>query len=235
MSVIEEVRGYSERFEKIRAEELLDWALNKYGDKVSLACSFGAEDVVLVDMMMKINPKSRIFFLDTGRLPQETYDVMQRIMEKYKVGIDVFFPKTKAVKEMTIEHGPNLFYKSISLRKKCCLVRKVEPLNRALESLEAWICGLRRGQSVTRNDIKKIEVDEAHDSIIKMNPLADWTEREVWDYIKKKAVPYNILHDRNYPSIGCAPCTRAINPGQDLRAGRWWWESPESKECGLHS
>lgn len=216
------------------AEEILKWSLEKYHDKTALASSFGAEDVVLIDMLVKINSKARIFTLDTGRLPQETYDVIDKIKEKYKINIEVYFPDTGSVKKMVNEYGFNLFYKNIKLRQLCCKVRKIEPLNRALKNLNAWICGLRREQSVTRTEIKKVEIDRAHNSIIKINPLTDWTEKQVWDYIKENNVPYNKLHDEGYPSIGCAPCTRAIKPGEDVRAGRWWWESPEKKECGLH-
>ncbi|HID94904.1 MAG TPA: phosphoadenylyl-sulfate reductase [Candidatus Latescibacteria bacterium] len=230
----EEVERYAVEFEKKSAQEMLDWVLSTYGDRIALASSFGAEDVVLIDMMVKINPRPRIFTLDTGRLPYETYDVMERIREKYKIEMEVFFPDAKSVEEMLREHGPNLFYKSTELRKLCCEVRKIRPLERALADLEAWLCGLRREQSVTRTEIKKVEVDVAHNSIIKINPLADWTEKQVWDYIKANDVPYNALHDQNYPSIGCAPCTRAVKPGEDIRAGRWWWETPEKKECGLH-
>jgi len=230
----EEVERYAVEFEKKSAQEMLDWVLSTYGDRIALASSFGAEDVVLIDMMVKINPRPRIFTLDAGRLPYETYDVMERIREKYKIEMEVFFPDAKSVEEMLREHGPNLFYKSTELRKLCCEVRKIRPLERALADLEAWLCGLRREQSVTRTEIKKVEVDVAHNSIIKINPLADWTEKQVWDYIKANDVPYNALHDQNYPSIGCAPCTRAVKPGEDIRAGRWWWETPEKKECGLH-
>lgn len=224
----------AEEFESKSAQEVLKWTLKKYGRKVALASSFGVEDVVLIDMMVNINPKSRIFTLDTGRLPQETYQVMEEIREKYKVKIEVYCPDTRRVEEMIKKHGPNLFYKSIDLRQLCCRVRKVEPLERAFLGLSAWVCGLRREQTVTRTEIKKVEIDQAHGAIVKVNPLADWTEKKVWDYIKKNQVPYNRLHDRHYPSIGCAPCTRAIKPGEDMRAGRWWWESPEEKECGLH-
>lgn len=216
------------------AEEILEWTLQKYQEKIALASSFGAEDVVLIDMLVKINSSARIFTLDTGRLPQETYDVMDKIREKYKINIEVYFPDNESVKKMVNEFGFNLFYKSIELRQLCCKVRKIEPLNRALKNLNAWICGLRREQSVTRTDIKKIEIDKVHNSILKINPLTDWTEKQVWDYIKENNVPYNSLHDKGYPSIGCAPCTRAVKPGEDIRAGRWWWESPEKKECGLH-
>lgn len=217
------------------AEEILIWVNESFGEKSALASSFGAEDVVLTDMLLKINPKFKIFTLDTGRLPAETYDVWERIEGKYGIKIEAYFPETRFVEEMINKHGPNLFYKSIELRKLCCHVRKVEPLNRALKGLEAWVCGLRKEQSITRQDIKKVEIDDIHNGIIKVNPLADWTEKQVWDYIRENDVPYNKLHDQNYPSIGCAPCTRAIKPGEDIRAGRWWWELPEGKECGLHS
>jgi len=216
------------------AEEILEWTLQKYQEKIALASSFGAEDVVLIDMLVKINSSARIFTLDTGRLPQETYEVIDKIKEKYKINIEVYFPDTESVQKMVNEFGFNLFYKSIELRQLCCKVRKIEPLNRALRNLDVWICGLRREQSVTRKDIKKIEIDQVHNSILKINPLTDWTEKQVWDYIKENNVPYNKLHEQNYPSIGCAPCTRAIKSGKDIRAGRWWWESPEKKECGLH-
>jgi phosphoadenosine phosphosulfate reductase len=229
----------AKEFEEKKAEEILKWAIEKFGKKVALASSFGAEDVVLIDMLMKIDPSARIFTIDTGRLPQETYDVIEKIMEKYGAKIEFLFPDKRAVEEMLERYGPNLFYKSVELRRLCCHIRKVEPLERILKDLDAWITGLRREQSVTRVQIEKVEEDErTFDGIkrvlIKINPLADWTEKQVWDYIKRNNVPYNALHDRSYPSIGCAPCTRAIKPGEDIRAGRWWWETPEKKECGLH-
>ncbi len=230
----------TEDFESKTAQEILKWALEKFKDKVALASSFGAEDVVLIDMLSKIvqssavNTKFRVFTIDTGRLPQETYDLMDRIKEKYKINIEVYFPDKESVEKMVFEHGFNLFYKSVELRQLCCKVRKVEPLMRALKGLDAWICGLRRQQSVTRSDIKKVEVDHAHNGILKINPIADWTEQQVWDYIKENDVPYNELHDKGYPSIGCAPCTRAVKRTEDIRAGRWWWEEPQKKECGLH-
>lgn len=217
------------------AKEILTWTNETFGEKVAFASSFGAEDVVLIDMLVKINPKFKIFTLDTGRLPNETYDVWERIEDKYGIRIDTYFPRAKSLERIIKEHGPNLFYRSVDLRKLCCNIRKIEPLNRALEGLEAWVCGLRKEQSITRQEIKKVEIDTAHNGMIKVNPLADWTEKQVWDYIKENDVPYNKLHDQNYPSIGCAPCTRPIEPGEDIRAGRWWWEDPESKECGLHS
>ncbi|MBI2981680.1 MAG: phosphoadenylyl-sulfate reductase [Deltaproteobacteria bacterium] len=224
----------AQEMEEKSAEEVLKWSLQTYHPRIALASSFGAEDVVLIDLLVKINPKARIFTLDTGRLNPETYDVMDRVRERYGIKLEVMFPKWDTVEAMVREKGMNLFYGSIENRKECCGLRKVEPLNRALKGLDAWITGLRREQSVTRTAVSKIEIDEAHNKIVKVNPIADWTQGEVWGYIKKHAVPYNRLHDQGYPSIGCAPCTRAVKPGEDERAGRWWWENPESKECGLH-
>ena len=222
------------KYDDMSAEEVLSWALEAYPGKVSLACSFGAEDMVLVDMLSKIDPKARIFTLDTGRLAQETYNVMDDAREKYGTKFEVVFPQTAAVEEMVSDNGANLFYQSVELRKKCCDVRKMEPLRRAFSELDAWVTGLRREQAVTRTSVGKVEKDEAN-QLIKINPLTDWSEEQVWDYIKENKVPYNALHDRGYPSIGCAPCTRAVKSGEDVRAGRWWWETPEQKECGLHA
>ena len=215
------------------AEEVIEWAVRKYGDKVGLACSFGAEDMVLVDMLAKATDKPNIFTLDTGRLAQATYNVMAASGSKYGISFNVFFPQTEAVEKMEHEEGPNLFYDSIESRKRCCGVRKMEPLRRAFSGLDAWMTGLRRDQAVTRGGVPNVEVDESND-LIKVNPLADWSEERVWDYIKANDVPYNKLHDQGYPSIGCEPCTRAIKAGEDVRAGRWWWERPDQKECGLH-
>jgi len=216
------------------AEELVQWALKTFNQKVALASSFGAEDVVLIDMLLAINPTARIFTLDTGRLNQETYDVMDKIREKYKANFEVMFPKTDAVEQMVRERGMNLFYQSIENRKLCCGIRKVEPLNRALATVDAWVTGLRRDQVVTRAAVRKVDIDKDHGGIAKINPLADWSWDQVMSYVKHRKVPYNVLHDQGYPSIGCVPCTRAVKPGEDFRAGRWWWEQPEQKECGLH-
>jgi phosphoadenosine phosphosulfate reductase len=220
--------------EEKTATELIRWGLDQFGDEIALATSFGAEDVVLIDMAAKIDPKIQVFTLDTGRLPEATYEVMERIIEQYHLNIKSYSPSTEALERMLSEHGPNLFYRSAELRKLCCSIRKIEPLQRALSSLSAWICGLRREQSITRAQVGKVETDVGNNSITKINPLADWTQDEVWTYIKEKDVPYNRLHDEGYPSIGCQPCTRAVLPGEDVRAGRWWWENPEQKECGLH-
>jgi phosphoadenosine phosphosulfate reductase len=214
--------------------EILSWALEHFGaDQIALASSLGAEDQVLTKMLLKIQPKAIIFTLDTGRLPQETHDCMKATEEKYGFKYRVYHPDAKVVEKMVAEKGPDLFYESVENRKLCCHVRKVEPLKRALKGLKAWICGLRREQSVTRADLSVIEWD-AGNGLYKINPLIDWTEKQVWDYIRANGVPYNKLHDQGYPSIGCAPCTRAVKQGEDVRAGRWWWESPDKKECGLH-
>ena len=224
----------SGKLESQSPEQVLRWALETFGSRVALASSFGAEDVAIIDMLVKIDPTARVFTLDTGRLNQETYDVMDKIREKYHVSIEVMFPKADAVEQMVREKGLNLFYHSIENRKRCCGLRKVEPLNRALATVDAWITGLRRDQVVTRTGVKKVDLDADHGGIAKINPLADWSWEQTLDYVKKNGIPYNVLHDQGYPSIGCAPCTRAVKPGEDFRAGRWWWERPEQKECGLH-
>ena len=222
------------KLESQSAEEIVRWALTTFGSKVALASSFSAEDVAIIDLMVQVNPKARVFTLDTGRLNQETYDVMDKIRDTYHVSIEVMCPKAEATEQMVREKGLNLFYHSIENRKLCCGIRKVEPLNRALATVDAWITGLRRDQVVTRARVNKVAIDVDHGGIAKINPLADWTWEQTMDYVKKHHVPYNVLHNQGYPSIGCAPCTRAIKPGEDFRAGRWWWERPEQKECGLH-
>lgn len=221
------------QFQNRSPEEVLNFFLNKYNGKIALSSSLSIEDQVLTDMLVNIDKNVRIFTLDTGRLFPETYSLIARTNTKYNIKLEVFFPQSDAVEKMVKAEGINLFYNGIEQRKKCCQVRKLEPLQRAFEGLEVWICGLRREQSVTRKDIKLIEWDEAN-NLIKINPLLNFSEAQVWDYIKKNEVPYNKLHDKGYPSIGCQPCTRAVEPGEDIRAGRWWWETPEHKECGLH-
>lgn len=229
-----DIEGIAREMEEKSAEEVLRWTIDTFHPRIAFASSFGAEDVVIIDMLMKIRKDARIFTLDTGRLNQETYDVMDAIRDRYNVSIEVYFPDAKEVEEMVRKHGMNLFYHSVELRKLCCEVRKVRPLNRALQGLDAWITGLRREQADSRARIAKVEMDAQHNNIVKVNPLADWTLDMVWDYIRKNNVPYNKLHDKGYPSIGCEPCTRAIKPGEHFRAGRWWWEQDAYKECGLH-
>ena len=230
----EEVQKISNSLEDKNANEVLKWALDTFHPRVALASSFNAEDVVVIDMLVKLRKDVKVVTLDTGRLNQETYDLMDAIRDKYDITIDIYIPDQKEVEDMVRERGLNLFYRSIENRKLCCEIRKVHPLNRALSKLDAWITGLRRDQVSTRANVKKVEIDYDHGNIIKMNPIADWTWDMVWDYIRKNDVPYNKLNDKGYPSIGCECCTRALKPGEDLRAGRWWWEQHVDKECGIH-
>lgn len=213
--------------------EVLRYLLAEFEGLIALSSSLSIEDQVLTDLIVGIDPKTRIFTLDTGRLFPETYSLIEKTNERYGIQLEVFFPDFNKVQEMVVEEGINLFYKSIDQRKRCCQVRKIEPLKRAFKGLDVWICGLRREQSVTRSDVRLVEWDE-NNQLIKVNPLIDWTEAATWEYIRSHHVPYNALHQKGFPSIGCQPCTRAVEPGEDIRAGRWWWENPEHKECGLH-
>ncbi len=232
-NTIEEREIDDKLYDTADPESLLREFLKGHKGKIVLATSFGAEDQVLTHMVVTIDPDTEIFTLDTGRLPEETYSVWERTERLYKIKIRPFFPDRKEVERLVLDQGINGFYESIENRKRCCRVRKIEPLRRALENREVWITGLRREQSITRQDLRVVEYDETF-GLIKLNPLLEWSTEQVWDYIKKHNIPYNSLHDRGYPSIGCAPCTRAVNEGEDIRGGRWWWESPEHKECGLH-
>lgn len=217
------------------AQSALEWASANLHPRVAKASSFGAEDAAIIDMMVKINPNFRFFTLDTGRLPSETYDTMHKLREVYGIKLEVLFPDAGEVEEMVSEKGINLFYESVENRRLCCAVRKVHPINRILGTLDGWITGLRRGHADTRSGAKIFELDAQHNNILKINPLVDWTWDQVWKYIKEHNAPYNKLLDEGYPSIGCAPCTRAVKPGEDIRAGRWWWENDAHKECGLHA
>ena len=223
----------TEQTKGLDALELLKVVSERFGSKIALSSSFSDEDQVILDMLTKGSNSPVIFTLDTGRLPQETYDLIEQTREKYNIEIEIFFPDYKKVEEMVNKYGLNLFYKNADLRKLCCNVRKIEPLTRKLSQLDAWICGLRSEQAITRADLKSIEADYKF-NVIKISPLADWTTEQVWDYIKTNNIPYNQLYDKGYTSIGCAPCTRAVENGGDIRSGRWWWEEPEHKECGLH-
>ncbi|MBL3520158.1 phosphoadenylyl-sulfate reductase [Arcobacter lanthieri] len=213
-------------------EEVVSYFVKNFKN-TALSSSLAAEDQVLTDILLKIDKNVSIFTLDTGRLHPETYDVMDATNLKYGIKIDVFFPKFEKVQELYQTQGINGHYESIENRKNCCNIRKLEPLKRALDGVEVWITGLRSSQSITRAAMPLVEWD-SNFKVIKVNPLINWKEEDVWNYIKINKVPYNKLHDKGFPSIGCAPCTRAIKDGEDIRAGRWWWENPEHKECGLH-
>lgn len=197
------------------------------------ASSLAAEDMVLTDLILKVQLPIAIFSLETGRLHPETLAVLDAINAKYGYDVQLYRPQEEAIDAYVAQNGRDAFYNSIEMRRECCRIRKVEPLGRALAGKKAWITGQRRAQSSTRSDLSIQEDDLAH-GMFKFNPLADWSETDVWNYIRANGVPYNALHDQGFPSIGCAPCTRAVEPGEDVRAGRWWWENPESKECGLH-
>jgi phosphoadenosine phosphosulfate reductase len=216
------------------AAEIVHWAGQTFGPEIKFANSFGAEDVALQHIIAKTAPNIRVFTLDTGRLNDETYQVMEATRFKYpEIAIEVMFPDGDKVEALQREKGFFSFRDSLENRKECCAIRKVQPLKRALSDAAAWMTGLRKDQAVTRTDTPAIEWDEGN-GLLKVNPLIEWTNDDVWAYIKENKIPYNKLHDMSYPSIGCAPCTRAIKEGEDIRAGRWWWENPEFKECGLH-
>lgn len=214
-------------------KEILKYFLAEFKGRIALSSSLSIEDQVLLDKIIEIDRDTRIFTLDTGRLPNETYNLIDRTNHAYNIKMEVLFPDYNLVEAMVKEKGMNLFYENVENRKNCCFVRKIEPLRRALKSLDMWITGLRREQSVTRESVELVAYDETN-GLLKLSPLYNWTEDEVWDYVKKNNVPYNALYNKNYLSIGCAPCTRAVKKGEDIRSGRWWWENPDTKECGLH-
>ena len=229
-----EIEKLNAEFAGKTPQELLQYAMARFGSRIALSSSLSIEDQTLTDMMLGIDRKARIFTLDTGRLFPETYALLDKTNLHYDIKIEVFCPQTEALQEMVNSQGINLFYESIEKRHRCCQVRKLEPLSRAFRTLDAWVCGLRRRQSITRGDMRLVEWDERH-GLLKINPLIDWSEERTWAYIREHKVPYNTLHDKGFPSIGCQPCTRAVRPGDDIRSGRWWWEAPQHRECGLHS
>ena len=227
------INSWNQELKNAQPGEIITFFQKQFPGRVALSTSFGLEDQVLTEIIASIDKNARIFTLDTGRLFPETYDLLDRTCRKYGINIDVYFPNTSDVEEMVNDKGINLFYDSIENRKLCCQLRKLVPLARAMQGLDAWITGLRKVQSVTRNNMQLVEWDD-NNKLLKINPLINWTEQDVWNYIKIKNIPYNPLHNKGFASIGCLPCTRAIEPGEDIRAGRWWWENPDTKECGLH-
>jgi phosphoadenosine phosphosulfate reductase len=221
--------------EALSPEEILSWAVKNFHPNLALACSFGApEGLAVLDMLQRIEPRARVFVLDTGRLPQATYDLIDRVRERYRLRVEVVFPRAEDVQKLVSDRGLNLFYESVEARQLCCRIRKVEPLNRYLSGLEAWITGLRREQTRNRSEAPKVEIDAGHGGIVKVNPIADWDADAVWRYVRAHDVPVNRLHAQGYPSVGCDPCSRAVPPGADPRSGRWWWEQEGDRECGIH-
>jgi phosphoadenosine phosphosulfate reductase len=221
-------------FDFATPEEVIGWALDRWHSRLAICTSFQAEGMAILDMAWRIDPEVRLFTVDTGRLPQETYDMIEQVRERYGIEIEVYFPDARQVEEMVGRFGPNLFQKAVSARLHCCSVRKVEPIRGVLEGLDAWVTGLRREQWASRANIRKIEIDHDHGGLAKINPLADWTIGEVQEYNQAHDVPVHPLYLKGYTSIGCTPCTRATQAGEDPRAGRWWWEKNAPKECGIH-
>lgn len=229
-----EIEDLAATFEDRPPEDLLRWAIERFGPRLALATSLQADGMVVLDIARRIDPNIRVITVDSGRLRQETYDLIDRVRDHYGIAIEVHAPEAADISAFVGEHGVNPFYRSLELRVRCCEIRKVAPLTRALVGMDAWITGQRRDHARTRRTIRKVELDAAHGGIVKLNPLADWTEDRVWTYLRANNIPYNALYDQGYTSIGCAPCTRPTEPGEDPRAGRWWWEGAAPKECGMH-
>lgn len=215
-------------------QEVIAWALETFGDRASICTSFQMDGMAILDMAWRIDPNVRVFTVDTGRLPQETYEFMEQVRQRYGVSVEAYVPDTREVEVMMRRHGPNLFYQALPLRLTCCDIRKVRPLRRALAGLDAWITGLRRDQWASRSNIRKVEIDHDHGGLMKVNPLADWAEEEVLEYLRDNDVPVHPLYAKGYGTISCAPCTRPVAAGEDPRSGRWWWEVNAPKECGMH-
>jgi len=230
-----EIGAIAIELDPLDPEDVIRWGLETFGDRVALVTAFQIDGSVILDMAYRMKPDLRVVTVDTGRFHEETYQFMERVKERYpEIQLEVFFPDCREVEAMVRKHGVNLFYRDVHLRLLCCHIRKVRPLLRALGGFDAWFTGLRRDQWASRAAIRKVEIDHDHGGIVKLNPLADWVKEDVWEYVRANGVPYHPLYDRGYTSIGCAPCTRPIRPGEDDRLGRWWWEENAPKECGIH-
>lgn len=228
------VEEYLKKTKGFTAEQIIEFVGKEFEGRIKFASSLGEEDQVITDIISKVAPEIPVFTLDTGRLFTETYDLIAQTQRRYPIRFEIYYPDTKAVEQMVQYKGINLFYDSIENRKQCCGVRKIEPLKRALESCSAWMTGLRKAQSLSRAMSKSFEWDEPNQRI-KVNPLVDWSLDQLREYVYKNQIDVNPLHKKGFVSIGCSPCTRAIKEGDDIRAGRWWWEDPDQKECGLHN
>ena len=229
-----QIQAAAARFEHANAGDLLEWAIERFHPRMAISAAGGVDGMAIIDMAWRVRPDVRVFTLDTGRLPPETYALFEEVRDRYGIAVEFEFPDRARVEEMVFLSGPNLMYRGVDERVRCCEIRKVEPLKRKLSTLDAWVAGLRRDQWKTRRRVAKVELDRDHGGIVKLNPLADWSADDVWDYVRKNDVPYHELFDHGYTSIGCAPCTRPVQPGEDERAGRWWWEADTDKECGIH-
>src|SRR5579884_4096849 len=215
-------------------QDVLRWGIERFGNRLAICTSFQSDGMAIIDMAWRIDPNVRVFAVDTGRMHQETYELMDRVRDHYSIPIEIYYPNARELETFVLKEGINSFYKTVPHRLRCCEIRKVNPLKNVLGNLDAWVTGLRRDQWASRSNIRKIEIDHDHGGLIKINPLADWMDDEVWEYIRAHDVPYNALYGQGYTSIGCVPCTRPIQPGEDNRAGRWWWEKNAPKECGIH-
>ena len=229
-----ELESAAPELEGLEPEEILRWGIERWRRRLAICTSFQAEGMALFDMAWRIDPAVRLFTVDTGRLPQETYEVMEQVRERYGTAIEVYFPDARKLERMTTRFGPDLFRRSVELRERCCEVRKVRPLARALAGFDAWVTGLRRDQSPSRRQTPVVQVDRAHGGLAKIAPLVGWTRDRVWEHVREHDLERHPLYERGYRSIGCAPCTRAVGPDEDERAGRWWWEESAVRECGLH-
>ena len=228
------IHSLANSYEDRSPQDVLGWALARFGSRMAICTSFQIDGMAILDMAWRIDPTVRVFTIDTGRLPQDTYDLIDTVRDHYQIEIEVYYPDATQVESVARRHGMNLFYQDVNLRLLCCQTRKVLPLQRVLSSLDAWVTGLRRDQLSSRANTRKIEADNDHGGLVKLNPLADWTEERVWDYVRTHGVPTHPFYDQGYTSIGCEPCTRPISAGEDHRAGRWWWENGALKECGMH-
>ncbi len=229
-----EVTEAARRLEHAPATDVLAWALDTFGKRCAIVTSFQVEGMVMLDLARQLDPGARVITIDTGRLPEETYELIDTVRARFDLEVEVITPDGPTLEAMTSRHGPNLFRRDRALRKLCCQVRKVEPLRRALEDLDAWVSGLRRDGGPARAGIAKVQVDQAHGGIVKLNPLADWSREQALEHARAHRLPLHPLYEQGFTSIGCAPCTRAPRPGDPERAGRWWWEADEDRECGLH-
>ena len=233
----QELAQLTHTYENSSPQDVLHWAIARFGSRLALCTSFQVDGMAILDMAWRIDPTVRVFTIDTGRMPQETYELLDQVRERYQLEVEVYFPEATQVERIVRQHGVNLFYREVDLRMLCCHTRKVLPLRRVLEGLDAWVTGLRRDQASSRAETQKIEIDHDHGGLVKINPLAEWTEAQVWEYVRAHGVPTHPFYSQGYTSIGCAPCTRPTENGEDARAGRWWWENGGNgavKECGMH-
>jgi thioredoxin-dependent adenylylsulfate APS reductase len=229
-----EVAAVAAELDGREPQEVLRWGIERFGNRLAICTSLQADGMAILDMTRRIDPAVRVFTIDTGRMPAETYDLMDQVRDRYGIALEVYYPDAGELEEFVRREGVNAFYRSVPLRLGCCEIRKVNPLNKVLATLDAWVTGLRRDQSSTRAEVRAVEIDHDHGGLVKLNPLAGWTEAQVWEYIRANDVPTSALYAQGYTSIGCAPCTRPTTAGEDPRAGRWWWEFDAPKECGIH-